>query len=382
MSQQFSSTIASLQTLINNTQEHAAELIEALISEGKLHHNPEWAGHMTPSIDHPALLGQLLAGLHNGNLLSSELYPQLVAVEKKLLNWFYDLFGLHEGHFTHGSSYANLEALWQARDLAKNSSNFVYGSEATHYSIIKACQILGLEFKAIPTNEQGQIDTTQLYQACQEQAPIAIVATAGTTSSGAIDPIAICINIAREFNCWCHVDAAWGGALILLPEQTELTGINQADSICFDPHKALGQPRSCSIVLYKKPLISMPVLDADYLIQTPKKTLAGSYGGELFLPLWFSLLEGSEQLVSRLKNRLEQARLFSSSLKQQTDWQVFHSPTGIVCFKSSSDLELAPLEKQGLLSRSKIKGEKVWRVVFANQTTSSAMLLKALIPYF
>ena len=381
MSQQFSSTIASLQTLINSTQEHSAELIEALISEGKLHNNPGWAGHMTPSIDHPALLGQLLAGLHNGNLLSSELYPQLVAIEKDLLNWFYELFGLREGHFTHGSSYANLEALWQARDLAQNSSNLVYGSEATHYSIIKACQILGLEFKAIPTNKQGQINTTQLYQACQKQAPIAIVATAGTTSSGAVDPIAICINIADEFNCWCHVDAAWGGALILLPEQTELAGINQADSICFDPHKSLGQPRPCSIVLYQQPLASMSI-DVDYLIQSPKKTLAGSYGGELFLPLWFSLLEGGEQLVSRLKNRLEQARLFSSSLKQQTNWHIFHSPTGIVCFKPSSDLQLESLEEQGLLSQSKINGEKVWRVVFANQTTSAAMLLKALTPYF
>jgi len=382
MSQQLSSIIDSFQMLINSTQNQTTELIDALIAEGSAHHGSSWASHMTPTINQPALLGQLLAGHHNGNLLSAELYPQLAAIEKRLINWFCQLFGQQYGHFTHGSSYANLEALWQARDRGNKLSSTVYGSEAAHYSIIKACQILGLEFQAIATNEQGQIDTDKLYQACQQQAPVAIVATAGTTASGAIDPVSTCINIAAEFNSWCHIDAAWGGALILLPEQQYLLGTGKADSLCFDPHKALGQPRPCSILLYQQPLTLMTDIEVDYLACPPKKTLAGSYGGELFLPLWFSLLDGSETLLMQLKHRLEQAEEFYLGLKQKTDWQLFHSPSGIVCFKPSKDLSLATLEEKGILSHSKINGDHVWRVVFASETILAKALFIELEPYF
>jgi len=383
MSQQLSSSLVSLQALLDSHQEQTSQLIDALISEGSIHQNQAWASHMTPSVNQPALLGQLLAGLHNGNLLSSELYPQLSAIETQLLDWFCQLFGQIYGHFTHGSSYANLEALWQARNRDGNKgSKIVYGSKAAHYSIIKACQILGLEFQAVATNELGQIDTDKLYQACSEQAPIAIVATAGTTSSGAIDPLQTCIDIAKEFNSWCHIDAAWGGALILLPKQKYLAGVEKADSICFDPHKALGQPRPCSILLYQQALRSMEGIDVDYLFQPPKQTLAGSYGGELFLPLWFSLLAGSGNLLTQLQSRLEQAEFFALALKQHTDWQVFHSPSGIVCFKSSTELNLASLEQQGLLSQSKINGQTVWRAVFASEATVAKSLLNLLEPYF
>jgi len=382
MSQQFSSSLASLQKLIDSNQDQATAVIDALISEGSDHQNQAWASHMTPSVNQSALLGQLLAGLHNGNLLSAELYPQLSAIEAQLLDWFCQLFGQEHGHFTHGSSYGNLEALWQAREKSNKDSNIVYGSEAAHYSIIKACQILGLKFQAIATNKLGQIDTEKLYEACTDQAPVAIVATAGTTSSGAIDPILACINIAREFNCWCHIDAAWGGALILIPEQKYLVGIEKADSVCFDPHKALGQPRPCSILLYQQALNLMTGIEVDYLIHPPKQTLAGSYGGELFLPLWFSLLDGGETLLTQLQFRLEQAESFAIALKKNTNWQVFHSPSGIVCFQASRDLSLAELEEQGLLSRSKINGKTVWRTVFASEATIAKALLTELEPYF
>jgi len=386
MSQQLNSLINALHNpllgLNAEDQNNNIALIDALISEGKLHQGQAWASHMTPTINPPALLGQVLAGLHNGNLLSAELYPQLATIEKQLIDWFCQLFGQQTGHFTHGSSYANLEALWQAREKSENNSNIVYGSEAAHYSIIKACQILGLEFQAIPTNTRGQIDTDKLREACQNQVPIAIVATAGTTSSGAIDSLSLCIDISREFFSWCHIDAAWGGALILLPEQQYLAGINQADSICFDPHKALGQPRPCSILLYQQPLDLISNIDVDYLTLPPKQTLSGSYGGELFLPLWCSLLGGKQNLLNQLQHRLEQAEEFYLRLKQKTDWQILYSPTGIVCFKSATTLNLTNLEEQGLLSHAKVNGDIFWRVVFASQTITSKALLTALEAYF
>ncbi len=364
--------------------DQASKLIQQLITEGELHHKSTWAGHMTPAVDQPALLGQMLAGLHNGNLLSPELYPQLAVIEKQLLDWFCQLFQQPFAHFTHGSSYGNLDALWQAREHTKNSSNIVYGSQAAHYSITKACRILGLKFQTIPTNELGQMDVEALRIACQANAPIAIVVTAGTSSCGAMDPIATCIEIAKEFNSWCHIDAAWGGALMLSQtHQHHLSGIAQADSVCVDPHKALGQPKPCSLLLYKKPLANGLDIDVDYLTQSPKQTIGGSYGGELFLPLWCSLiLSGTQSFSDRIDQRLEQAGQFAFALKQHTNWWLLHSATGIVCFSPPADIDLSHLIKLGLLSTAKVNGQEIYRVVFASHTSQTKALLTALKSYF
>jgi len=366
------------QLLTLNDNEHANALIKALLMEGKQQQKAEWASHMTPSIEEPSLLGQLLAGLHNGNLLSPELYPQLQQIEQELITWFCQLFGQQAGHFTHGSSYASLEALWQARDTSHSLSKHVYGSKDVHYSVPKACQILGLEFQVINTDHQGRMDAGALKQACQHHAPLAIIITAGATSSGAIDPIRDCIAIAQHYHAWSHIDAAWGGALILLEDNPHLAGIEQADSLCFDPHKAWGQPKPCSILLYQQPLDSLD--NIDYLAQSPKKSLIGSYGGELFLPLWLSLLHDPNRLLSQLHCRLEQARIFYLTLKKSTDWHVNYSPTGIVCFETSADL--STLEEQGILSHAMLNNSAVYRVVFSNDQTTSQALLSILDAYF
>lgn len=364
--------------------DQSTKRIQQLITEGRLHHKDTWTGHMTPAIDPPALLGQLLAGLHNGNLLSPELYPQLVVIEQQLLDWFCQLFQQPFGHFTHGSSYGNLDALWQAREQAKNTSNTVYGSQAAHYSISKACRILGLNFQAIPTDELGKIDVNALRIACHHAAPIAIVVTAGTSSCGAIDPISTCIGIAKEFNSWCHIDAAWGGALMLSPaHHHHLTGIAQADSLCIDPHKALGQPKPCSLLLYKQPLANTLGVEVDYLTQIPKQTIGGSYGGELFLPLWCSLiLSGTQSFSDQIDQRLEQAEQFALTVKRLTNWWLLHSATGIVCFKPSTDIDLSHLVNLGQLSTAKVNGQEVYRVVFASHTSLAKSLLTALQLYF
>jgi len=363
--------------LIPEDESRAQALFQALLDEGNQHRQSTWAAHMTPAVEPTALLGQLLAGLHNGNLLSAELYPHLSAIESQLINWFCPLFHQHHGHFTHGSSYANLEALWQARDRQQNHSNIVYGSEASHYSIAKACQILGLQFQAIPSDDQGKIQIDALEKACQHTSPVAIVATAGTSSCGAIDDLYACIEIAQRVGCWCHIDAAWGGAIQLLNHSELQLNIKGADSVCFDPHKALGQPKPCSLLLYQEPLD--PISGLDYLTSSPRKTLAGSYGGELFLPLWCSLQLDKQGLLDRLRYRLEQAKHFALMLAKNTNWQVWHSETGIVCFNPASDC--AELAQSTSFSTAKINGKTVMRAVFASHTTSAEELFTELVAY-
>jgi glutamate/tyrosine decarboxylase-like PLP-dependent enzyme len=153
--------------------------------------------------------------------------------------------------------------------------------------------------------------------------------------------------------------------------------------VCFDPHKTLGQPKPCSLLLYKQPLINNSDLDVDYLTQTPKQTVGGSYGGELFLPLWCSLiLSGRQSFSDRVDQRLEQAEQFALALNQHTNWWLLHSATGIVCFRPSTELDLTHLINLGQLSTAKVNGQQVYRVVFANHTSQAKPLLTALKLYF
>jgi glutamate/tyrosine decarboxylase-like PLP-dependent enzyme len=358
-------------------------ILNALIAEGDHHHADNWAAHMTPAISCESLLGQLIAGLHNGNLLSPQLYPTLAKIEQQIINWLCQLFHQQHGHFIAGSSYANLEALWQAKQHHSDAQHFVYASESAHYSIAKACQILDLELRYIATDENGHLYLETLQQACKTQSPLAIVATAGTPALGAIDPLEDCIKLAQQYGAWCHIDAAWGGALSLLPEYKSLFDIaSQADSICFDPHKGWHQPKPASVLLYQRPLTPMLSADANYLQHPPVNSLPGSRGGELFLPLWLTLMNsGVDSLRQRVRLRLDQAEQFALQLNQSTDWQVYHSPTGIVCFHPKQ-ADLTGLVNKGILSQAQVAGKDVYRAVFASPNTKANALLTVLEPYF
>jgi len=368
--------LATLTAILPEFSAEQQAQIEALLSEANIHQSPLWAGHMTTNIAPATQLGTLLATIHNGNLLSAELYPQLVDIEQQLLQWFCQHFQQNQGHFTHGSSYGNLEALWQARDYSNTDTKIVYGSQDVHYSIIKACQILGLNFQAIACNMQGEMDKVALQKACKQHVPLAIIATVGTSSTGAIDPLNACFELAEQCHAWCHIDAAWGGGLALLDQ---LPDLSRAHSICVDPHKAFAQARPCSVLLYQDDL---PALDiaTHYLSQTPKRVLAGSYGGELFLPLWCSLLlTGEQALIRHIQNRLAQAELFYTLIKQNTNWWCLHSATGIICFRPEQVLfNHEQLLQDGILSETQFNDHTVYRAVFANDTCQATQLFATL----
>jgi glutamate/tyrosine decarboxylase-like PLP-dependent enzyme len=374
--------------IIKNSPNDPAEVYafcKALLNEGARHSGDLWAAHMTPPASSASILGQSLAGLHNGNLLSPTLYPLLQQIEQQLLNWFYQLFQYQHGHFTAGATYSNLEALWQAREHCINESSIVYASRACHYSIAKACQILGLKLQTIATDDNDRILPSALEKACNKQVPVAVVLTAGTSACGEIDPINECLKISKAYNSWCHIDAAWGGALALLGEyQTIITEMTKADSICVDPHKAFGQAKPCGLLLYQRPLQALFDADTNYLEQQPQKTLAGSYGGELFLPLWSDIMfNGVNYLRSGIQHRLSQAALFARELSLHSNWWVHHSITGIVCFqpteKASNNLNT--LVTQGLFSRAKVNDREVFRAVFANPNTQAKTLITELEPF-
>lgn len=353
------------------------ESCKILLSEA-LEQTPDQAAHMRPGLAPYSLLGMQLATLHQGNLLSAELYPQLKQAEQTTLDWFKQNFALPQAQFSHGGSYNNLQALWQARD-ATQARNVVYASQACHYSVAKSCAILGLELQTLPVNEQDQLDSEALARACHDKPPLAIVLTVGTSALGAVDPLQEAVAIAHRSNCWLHIDASWGGAWLMLPENIEsLKWAQQADSLCLDPHKSLFQPRPCSIYLSRHSLGSTE--ETDYLAQAPTQRLMGSYGAELFLPLWLNLkLLGEDWLLEQTRYRLVQAEKFADLLSQHTDWTIYTGPTGIVCF--NTDKDLSKLVEQGVFSVAKVNNSPVYRAVFADYRTEAESLFKGLRPF-
>lgn len=221
--------------------------------------NPAAGGHLAyiPGGGiYPTALGDYLAATTNryaGIFFAS---PGAVRMENQLIRWMCSLFGYPDtafGNLSSGGSIANLTAIATARDAqdikaADIAHSPIYLTSQAHHSIQKAIRIAGLTeapLRYIPVDEHFRMDTTALKtQLAADRAaglkPFLLVAAAGTTDTGAIDPLGALAEIAKANNLWFHVDAAYGGFFILAEETREaLQDLRLADSITIDPHKGL-----------------------------------------------------------------------------------------------------------------------------------------------
>jgi aromatic-L-amino-acid/L-tryptophan decarboxylase len=194
--------------------------------------------------------------------------PGAVTIENEILNWMKSIFGFPEdaaGTLTSGGSIANLIALTAARDHHKIKSDtitksVVYLSPQTHHCINKALKIIGLEdviLRYSDLDRNSRINAEKLNQQINKDKtdglnPFLIIGTAGTTDTGAVDPLMEIGEIARINNLWYHIDAAYGGFFILSREKKDIfKGIEKADSLVTDPHKGLFIPYGSGAVLVK-----------------------------------------------------------------------------------------------------------------------------------
>jgi glutamate/tyrosine decarboxylase-like PLP-dependent enzyme len=189
-----------------------------------------------------------------------------VTIERVVVNWLAEAIGCTRftGSLTGGGSSANLMGLAMAREarLPANECGArpgtIYASEQIHMSIPKAIALLGIgreNLRLIPCDDNFRI-RVDLLRASMERdvraglTPIAIVGSAGTVSTGSIDPLVELAEIARESGAWFHVDGAYG-ALAAIAEPAKFAGLNRADSLSLDPHKWLYQPLDCGCLLYR-----------------------------------------------------------------------------------------------------------------------------------
>ncbi len=215
-----------------------------------------------------AALGDYLAALTNRYAGVHYASPGAVKMENSLIEWSGKLIGYTEGfggNLTSGGSLANLIALACAKKSHGISSqnvdsNVIYWSAQTHHSLNKALHILGLEeciLRIIPLDGQFKLSTRHLEEQVELDIraglhPFLVIANAGSTDVGAIDPIETLSIICKNKGMWLHVDAAYGGFFALTTlGKSKLKGLGQADSVILDPHKGLFLPYGSGIVLVK-----------------------------------------------------------------------------------------------------------------------------------
>lgn len=358
--------------------DHMRHLLDKLVSQSVHTSSPSFIGHMTSALPYFILpLSKLMVGL-NQNLVKVETSKAFTPLERQVLGMmhrlvyqdnesFYEQW-MHSpnhslGAFCSGGTVANITALWVARNnLLKPEGNFKgvakeglfnalthYGykglailvSDRGHYSLKKSADILGIGEESvirIPTDEYNKIDCVKLREKCEELANknikiLSIVGVAGTTETGNVDPLNDMADIAQEFSCNFHVDAAWGGATLLSNKYRKiLSGIERADSVTIDAHKQMYIPMGAGLVVFKNPkAVASIEHHAEYIIRKGSKDL-GSHTLEGSRPGMAMLVYASLHIISRpgyellINHSIEKANYFANIIDAHADFELITRP--------------------------------------------------------
>ncbi len=271
---------------LGDTREVLDELSRVWLDDAVWFHEPTYAAHLNCPVVVPALLAELFIASVNSSMDTFDQSVGGTFVERHLVDWTARRIGFGaaaDGVFTSGGSQSNLQALMLARGPLEREPLGrlrILASAESHFSVQKSARLLGLgedSVVCVPTDERHRMDPAALDRslaACTALGlrPMAIVATAGTTDFGAIDPLPEIADLARAYDTWLHVDAAYGGGLLVSPRyRHRLAGIDRADSVTVDYHKTFFQPVSASALLVRDRALMAPVTwHADYL--NPKET--------------------------------------------------------------------------------------------------------------
>jgi len=222
--------------------------------------HPLYAGQMLKPPHPVARAAYALATWINPNNHALDGGRASSAMEKEAVAQIAAMFGWQEflGHLTGGGTMANLEALWIAGQLHRGKP--ILASADAHYTHSRISAVLQLPFEAIPSDAIGAMNLNALEDRAKRGDIGCVVATLGTTGTGAIDPLPEILGLRDRFGFRVHVDAAYGGYFTLIDNLTPQTRaafdrIPQADSIVIDPHKHGLQPYGCGCVLFRDPAV-------------------------------------------------------------------------------------------------------------------------------
>jgi aromatic-L-amino-acid/L-tryptophan decarboxylase len=363
--------------------------LDEVLLPGIVHWNhPRFFAYFSITGSEPSILAELLSATLNVNAMGWATSPAATELELLALDWLADLLGLPaewHGHIEDTASTSTLAALVAAREL--RPGGVVYGSEHAHFSVEKGARIAGLEYRAVPVDEQFRMRTDFPLDDAT-----AVVATVGTTSSTSVDPVAELAERCRDAGVWLHVDASYAGAAWVCPElRWSAEGCELADSLVVNPHKWLFANIDCSALWTRRPDVFHAAFSAsgDYLTPSEDAVDLRDYGpalGRRFraLKLWAVMRAyGRHGLQELIREHVRLAVLFEQWVDAEPGWRVAaprHFST--VCFRhetlDNDDLaRRATATGEVFVATTRLAGEPVIRLAIGNAKTTEADVRRA-----
>ncbi len=373
-----------------------------------LWNHPRFFAYFSVSASPPSILADLLAATVNVNAMLWKSSPAATELEQVTLGWLRQWLGLPEAFFGiiyDTASIGVMQAIGAAREWIAPECRTegmrpgltVYISEHTHNSAEKAAMTLGFgqkNIRKIAVDEQFRMRPGKLAEAIERDSaagmrPCCIVASVGSTSTSAIEPIPAIADIADRYNVWLHVDAAYGGPAAVLPELRHIfEGVARTHSLILNPHKWLYVGIDCSVLYTRFPEILRRAssLSSEYL-KTPEDDRVVNYMdygvqlGRRFrsLKLWYVFRHyGREGIMAMLRESLRQAQMLAAWIRQSEHFELAAPvPLSLVCFRHRSDNEFNKrllLEinttGQAYLSHTVLNGKFVLRFAIGNFMTT------------
>lgn len=387
--------------------------------------HPNFHAYFPANSSMESLLADFITSAIGAQCMIWDTSPAAAELEERMVEWLRDSMGLpggFEGVIQDTASSATLVAILTARevktDFQSNENGVphnlrIYCSTETHSSIEKAVGISGIGKKnliKIAVDEQLRMRPEVLEEQikndlAQGLVPTCVVVAIGTTGTVAVDPLATIAEICRKYNIWLHVDAAYAGTALLLPEyRWMIEGIEQADSFVFNPHKWMFTNFDCSVYYVKNADILIRTFEVlpEYL-KTKSRGLVNDYRdwgiplGRRFraLKLWFVLRSfGLEGLKEKLRMHIRLNESFAKSIKQADDFELVTTPfLNFTCFRwrpphitEEEELNewnehlLDTINKSGklFLSHTKVMGKYALRMVIGQTYVEKSHVRKAI----
>ena len=393
--------------------------------------HPRMFGYVASPSTPVGAFASLMASALNSNVTSWRSAPAPTEVERAVVGWLAELIGFKGagvnedcgGLLTSGGSMANLNALFvahraQARRAGLDVSRAglwdagapatLYASDQIHLSIPKAADVLGIgreQVRSVPSDESFRIDVRLLRERVEadERAglrPFCVVASAGTVSTGAVDPLRELAGFARERGLWLHVDGAYGALAASAPSKRALfEGLAEADSVSLDPHKWLYTPLGAGCLLLREPERARAAYagtEEGYIKvferEEDEAFAFWDYGTELSRPfrafkVWAVLsYYGARRVAAAIEDDCALADYMAERVRASEDFELMSEPVlGICCFRhvparARRELEAAAGDDEEGRARAETRlDEANARVMHAVQRGGEAYLSNAVL---
>jgi len=359
--------------------------LDEILLPGTTHwQSPRFFAYFANSAAEPGILAELLAATLNSVAFIWRTSPASTELEAHTLDWVAQLLGLPggwHGHIEDTASISTIAALAAAREA--NGGRVVVCSAEAHSSVERAARLLGLETRKVPLDDEFRLDAGAL----DLTDAAALVATVGTTSTTAVDPVPALADACEAAGVWLHVDAAYAGSAWVCPElRWSRAGVERADSLVVNAHKWLFTPMDCSLLWTRSPetLRAAFSLVPEYLRTSDEAESLSDYGpalGRRFrsLKLWAVLrCYGREGLQARIRKAVRLAERFETWVRDEPGWEVC-APRGfsVVCFRrdggdeeNEAIVDRVNRSGEAFLSHTRLNGRYVIRLAIGSERTT------------